>query len=189
MTQCNVLSWTSNSSTACNLNLHGHVSDWFIPDPNGTLTWNPAYTATVSTPITYALNLANQSVAYAAGPVQVVNVQPAPPREFNKYLNASDLLAAFGKYAQEVRRHLTMEEFMELPIHLFVQWLVIEAARFDQTPVPDGVPATVRFLHRCRDCGRFLPREYQRLGANFCSPAHMERALVKGRQLALPAAA
>jgi hypothetical protein len=183
MTQCNVLSWTSNSSTACNLNLHGHVSDWFIPDPNGTLTWNPTYTATASTPIVWTVT--NSHTVSVLAP----DLPPAPPHGFNKYLNASDLLAAFGKYAQEVRRQLTMEEFMELPIQLFVQWLVIEAARFDQTPVPDGVPATVRFLHRCRDCGRFLPREYQRLGVNFCSPAHMEQALAKGRQLALPAAA
>lgn len=55
-------------------------------------------------------------------------------REFNPYLNASDKLEAFIKYCGSlgVKKH----EMLNLPINLFIAWLIIESAKADEEPEP-----------------------------------------------------
>lgn len=81
----------------------------------------------------------------------------APPRGFNRYVNASDLLEEFILFLGE--QGVQKREFMDLPISLFVKWLIIRAMEEDgeepdvvlQLPAPTGQP-------RCYGCGRFMQR-------------------------------
>lgn len=58
-------------------------------------------------------------------------------REFNPYVNASDLLAGFIRYLGSLG--ITKFDAGNIPVALFVNWLVIEAATKDGDPIPDGV--------------------------------------------------
>jgi len=100
-------------------------------------------------------------------------------REFNPFVNASDLLASFIKYVGGLG--LVREEIGKLPVALFVNWLVIEAARADGDAVPDGVTPPERhplLLQRARPrclyrrCRRFVGRAIAASGFSFCHPAH-----------------
>ena len=71
-------------------------------------------------------------------------VQPGanPPRrrrDFeggpNQYLTASDLLGEFIEMLGQ--RGVLQGDILEIPVGLFVHWLVIEAAKADDEPVPD----------------------------------------------------
>jgi hypothetical protein len=60
-------------------------------------------------------------------------------REFNPYVNASDLLASFIRYLGSVG--LNRGDAGMIPVVLFINWLVIEAAMQDGDPIPaDIVP-------------------------------------------------
>jgi hypothetical protein len=56
-------------------------------------------------------------------------------REFNRYLNASDLLEDFIKFVGTA--DVSRGEFLKLPVELFIKWLVVEAARADGEPVEE----------------------------------------------------
>lgn len=91
------------------------------------------------------------------------DTQPPPrrpaPREFNRYLNASDLLEEFIRFAGE--RGADADEILQLPIELFVKWLIIRAAEADQEEPPIAMPP-LRALPapqpRCLGCGRWMRR-------------------------------
>lgn len=101
-------------------------------------------------------------------------------REFSPHLNASDMLAEFVKYAGGlgVRR----ADVLHLPLHLFVAWLVIEAAERDGDELPADIihPADDRALKLCRKpqclaCGRYIPRLHYQNRFQFCGPEHAVR--------------
>lgn len=103
-------------------------------------------------------------------------------RDFSPYLNASDMLAEFVKYVGTlgVRRR----DVLNLPLHLFVSWLVIEAAERDGDNVPnDIVPVekdrSIALARRpkCLSCGRFIKRLHYENKFPFCSPEHAARSL------------
>lgn len=109
----------------------------------------------------------------------------AAPRDFNKFLNTSDVVEEFIRYlgSLDVRqRHV-----LTLPLGLFINWLVIAAAEADGDPADDLRPTLVQGVSvlkaqpRCHYCRRFIPRVYQERGVNFCAPAHMERFLARER--------
>lgn len=98
-------------------------------------------------------------------------------REFSPHLNASDMLADFAAYARGlgVRR----DEVLELPIKLFLAWLVIEAANRDGDEVPSDIvpPGEDSLLisivkPRCLACNRFIPKRHARHQFPFCNPSH-----------------
>lgn len=98
-------------------------------------------------------------------------------REFSPHLNASDLLAQFVRYVGTLG--VTQADVLRLPIELFINWLVIEAAERDQDPVPaDVVPVEshleIRRLRKpqCLHCGRFIPRLFTKHRFAFCGPEH-----------------
>lgn len=90
-------------------------------------------------------------------------------RDFNRYINASDLLENFIDYLGSlgVRR----SEFKTIPVEMFIKWVVIQAATQDGDPIPDIDP-TVHLPHRprCRHCGRFISPSRK---LDFCSRDHM----------------
>ena len=101
-----------------------------------------------------------------------------PTREFNKYLNGSDLLEEFIAYC--AKQNLTQKEFSELPISLFIYWLIVEAAHVDGDSTEDTLPlltSAVRerkmHTHRCKCCGKFLSKKMETHSISFCSTEHM----------------
>jgi hypothetical protein len=63
--------------------------------------------------------------------------QASRMREFNPYINASDLLASFIRYLGTLG--LGRSDAGQIPVALFINWLVIEAATRDGDPIPDDV--------------------------------------------------
>lgn len=80
-----------------------------------------------------------------------------PPREFNRYVNGSDLLEEFIGWlgTQGVRQ----SEFMALPIELFIKWLIVRACEEDHEEPPEqvAIPAPPP-QPRCLGCQRFMAR-------------------------------
>lgn len=109
-------------------------------------------------------------------------------REFSPYLNASDMLAKFVEYVGSLG--VKQSEVLGLPLELFINWLVIEAAERDSDPIPsDVVPIPqhhrIKSLLRpkCLTCGRFIKRLYMKHNFPFCHPEHGS-AYVQRKQLA-----
>lgn len=107
-------------------------------------------------------------------------------REFSPHLNASDMLAQFVKYVGSLG--VKQSEVLGLPLELFINWLIIEAAERDQDPVPgDVVPVqqhpALKAVRKptCRACGKFIPLERHKLRFPFCDPMHAERYIEKHR--------
>lgn len=102
-------------------------------------------------------------------------------RPFNPYINASDMLTEFVRYVGGlgVRRH----EVLRLPVGLFVNWLVVEAAEKDQErppselkPLPEQIASVRTALrpNRCV-CGKFVRRAFIDAGFRYCGPRCAER--------------
>lgn len=104
-------------------------------------------------------------------------------REFNRYVNASDLLEEFIKFAGE--QNVSQEEFMQLPIELFINWLILEAALADGEEPPQQEIKTLETSfkqvnqHRCLCCGRFITKVKAKV-TSFCNGDHMDRYLARG---------
>lgn len=64
------------------------------------------------------------------------------PKEFNKYINASDMLEEFIKFlgSENVRQ----EEAFQLPVDLFIKWLVVRACEADQEEPPEDVEISLK---------------------------------------------
>lgn len=107
-----------------------------------------------------------------------------PVREFNKYLNASDLLEEFIHWCGD--EGLSKRDFKELPVHMFIMWLVVRAAEADQEDpgevalgLHDCIVDHRKSIPRCKDCGRFITKHHNDNGVVFCTPEHMGRYLEK----------
>jgi len=111
-------------------------------------------------------------------------------RNFNPYVNAGDLLGRFIDYVRETVPGIRRSDIPNLPLQLFVHWLILEAASQDGDPVPDDVVpvpesrllvARVRPQCRLPICRRFIPRITVDTGFNYCNPVH---AAAHGKLLA-----
>lgn len=98
-------------------------------------------------------------------------------REFSPHLNASDMVAKFLEYVGTLG--VRKGDLMGLPLHLFIQWLVIEAAERDSDPLPPDVvrieqhPTLLAMTKpKCLCCGRFVKRLHMEHKFPFCSPEH-----------------
>ena len=112
-------------------------------------------------------------------------------REFNRYLNGSDLLEEFIKFVSKVGP-ISKAEFFDLPIELFIQWLVIRAAEadgedHDYAPVIAAIPLALPnpnkpHTTRCKCCGRFIHNRE----LTFCSAEHMTKYATQHNVFGLP---
>lgn len=136
--------WSTNTATDVSYT----TSNIIAP---GVLTWDALHnTYIILTPAISPVGLPT-----ATAPVRTATA----PLEFNKYINASDLLQEFLEYLREqkVRRI----DVMQLPVELFVKWLIIRACEEDQEepnvtlqlPAPNRQP-------RCVGCQRFLAKTF-----------------------------
>lgn len=103
----------------------------------------------------------------------------APIREFNKFLNVSDVLEDFIGYCADQR--ISQKDFSELPINLFIYWLIVKAAEADGDDPGDATPMLTHAVrnkklhkHKCKCCGKFLSKKYETHGISFCGPDHLE---------------
>lgn len=107
------------------------------------------------------------------------SVPDPPPLEFNRFLNASDLLEDFIEDAG--RAGVRQSEFLNLPIELFINWLIIKAAEKDGDPIPEGALRIAQHHKalpfkgspRCLTCGRFILRVQAASGINWCGEQHL----------------
>lgn len=116
----------------------------------------------------YTINDADAKVIYRANRV----------REFNRYINASDLLAQFVDFCgNEVR--LNRDEMLNLPISLFIGWLILEAAKKDGEPEPSDIkliPDLHKAAHRaCLLCGTELADDRRQKNIPYCSARCFEQ--------------
>jgi hypothetical protein len=102
-------------------------------------------------------------------------------REFNRFVNASDCLEDFVRYAGTL--NISQAEFMKLPIEMFLKFLVLEAAKADGEDADQWAVELNTHAHRyalpapqprCKQCKRFIKKVAFDAGINFCSPQHME---------------
>lgn len=109
-------------------------------------------------------------------------------REFNKYMNASDLIEEFIKDVGKLG--VTQGQLLKIPINALFVWLVAKAAEADGEEPPADIPKLAmlpevrdNIAPKCKCCGRFLTLQKHKLGINFCNSEHlsyfMDRKLVR----------
>ena len=96
-------------------------------------------------------------------------------RDFNPFLNASDLLE---QYIEElVPLGIRQDQVLHLEIEGFIYWLIHRAAERDGDEPPKDVPRLPtpqrRLVNRCRTCGRFIFHSYVLASIFYCSPEHV----------------
>lgn len=117
-------------------------------------------------------------------PVQNAPPPPPPtdPRVLNQYLLASDLLEKFIADIGELG--VKEGEVLNIPIELFINWLVCRAAEEDGHDAPVGLkalPTNVTPIRgdRCRCCGQFITAHRRKAGVLFCSDEHLDKFMEK----------
>jgi hypothetical protein len=94
-------------------------------------------------------------------------------REFNKYINASDLLEEFIRFSGSLG--VRQSEVLNIPIELFINWLILKAAEQDGEPLNDmpQIEYQRKKIKRCLHCGRFIKNSTYEI-AKFCNPQHYQ---------------
>ena len=158
-----------------------YVSKYSWSDPWYTMS---STTTTAYTNVTYAVPPGTTQVTIpkwnTSDPEwhEFQQTRRPPPREFNRYINASDLLEEFIAWvgSQGIRQ----SEFADLPVDLFIKWLVIRACEEDQEEpnVVLELPSPAK-QPRCLGCQQFMPRTAEiPLHGPKCAEMHFNRQLV-----------
>jgi len=103
-------------------------------------------------------------------------------REFNKYVNASDLLEEFILFLGE--KGVKQKDVLNTPVELFITWLVYKAAiqdHLDDNEIVNKLEHKTKnvIYHRCKFCGRFISQKLVDIGINFCNEVHMRKHMQK----------
>lgn len=109
-------------------------------------------------------------------------------REFNKYVNASELLGDFVGDLGKIG--VIQSKVLKTPIEHFINWLIHRAAEQDDDQyAAEGVPTLIEskpvlLTHnaskpKCKQCGRFISQKRADLGINFCNSEHMAKYEMK----------
>ena len=104
-------------------------------------------------------------------------------REFNRYINSSDLLQDFIRFLGN--HGVRQSEVLNVPIELFVNWLILQSAEADGEDAPDNITPVERhpklvdckrksILGKCLRCGRFISQNKTKAGFNFCNIEHAQ---------------
>lgn len=137
--------------------------------PVGTMQ---IYSGTAPTQMQMVAHSSN--ILCPAGHGGVLPAQPDRHHPPNRFLEASDRLEEFlrSMSAEGVGR----AELLELPIELFISWLIVEAATAEGSEIPDNVLSPrqrLAFLPRrdlCRGCNGKIPDELMARGLQWCKP-------------------
>ena len=106
-------------------------------------------------------------------------------REFNKYVNASELLGDFVGDLGKIG--VIQSKVLKTPIEYFINWLIHRAAEQDEDEhaakdVPtliESKPALVVYKPRCKYCCKFITKKRADSGINFCNAEHMTKYEMK----------
>lgn len=147
------------------------------------MTSGTMYVTGTGTSNTYIVSTTQPTGTYVSQQAAQQYAPPPPtpstpdPRILNKYLNAADLLEEFIKDLAPLG--VRQGEVLEIPIELFINWLVVRAAEEDGHDAPDDIPAlpSAKPSPRCKCCGRFIPRANLVHGLTFCNGEHADRYL------------
>jgi len=164
--------WVTDDQTVGSLAPdHGRIREVRIPVPVKDLVVGKSYDLPDGAKLSidahgnYTIHDAAAKVVYKANRI----------REFNPYVNASDLLEDFirdmGQYG------VRQSELLGLPVNVFIHWLILKAAQRDgdEARVPSPQAVLPKREIRCLCCGRFLPRTMLQRRIFFCTPDHMTR--------------
>lgn len=99
------------------------------------------------------------------------------PKEFNRYINASDLLEEFIAFLGECGAR--QGDVMSMPIEFFIKWVIIRACEEDgeEANVVLEIPKVIQ--PRCLGCGQFMRKDTKlALHGPDCSDRHFERRAI-----------
>jgi len=122
-----------------------------------------------------------------------ITYRAARHRDFNKYLNCSDLIEEFINYVGNIG--LKKNEIMKIPVSLFIAFLVVRAAEADGEEVPEQEVMMLKNAHNdilllpapdkkphCELCGRFISSRFKTAGLLYCNPDHAGKGYAKRLQ-------
>lgn len=96
-------------------------------------------------------------------------------REFSPFINASDMVAGFLDEIRDlgIKRDIALN----LPIKLFIKWLIIKAAEKDGDSVNvqpvNKDPKLLQFIKpKCNYCGKYIRKLHQINEFPYCGPEH-----------------
>lgn len=110
-------------------------------------------------------------------------------REFNKFINSSDLLADF--IADMGKMGADADQVLDIPIQYFIRWLIFKSAEQDGEQSDETIPIiandTVKVLehnsNRCKCCGKYIPKMNLEHGLLFCNGKHADLFLERIRNV------
>lgn len=106
----------------------------------------------------------------------VVTYKATNVREFNKYINASDILEEFILFLGKMGAK--QGEVLNVPIELFINWIIFRASQEDgEETEPPKLEANI--VPRCNYCKRFISKVKSNLGINFCNELHLSKFMLK----------
>lgn len=161
-----------------NLNHRIPWDNWLTTSSGYNISWNCNGTST-TVPVTASgtnyVTLNTQQVLPTPSGTPLI-VRPASvPEAFNKYVNASDLLEEFFKYLGDLK--VREREMRELPMDLFIKWLVIRACEEDkEEPGVALVLPAPKVQLRCIQCRRFKALSPVPFDRAICASRYMEKA-------------
>lgn len=101
-------------------------------------------------------------------------------RDFNRYINASDLLEEFLRYLRSMG--VKRKDVMKVDLGVFISWLIIAAAEADQIDKPQEEVLMIehhvkktKLTPKCKCCAKFIPKRNAEAGVFFCNGAEMDR--------------
>ncbi len=158
-------------------------SDWIMNCGGTSDQYSGIITAgaTTAPTLTYVLPSIPDSLAGMRDAIKTkaAEIRRSAPKEFNKYINSSDLLHEFIAFLGEQK--VRQSEVMGLPIELFIKWLIIRACEEDheEPNVTLTLPSPKR-QPRCLGCGRFVPKALSPTLHNVrCAEFYFSRQAVK----------
>jgi len=103
-------------------------------------------------------------------------------REFNRYINASDIIEEFIRFlGQEF--HVNQEQILQVPLELLINFLILRASEEDGDSCDQEIKRLSegakknRYYNRCKSCGRFISKKLSDAGINFCNSEHYQQKL------------
>jgi len=106
-------------------------------------------------------------------------------REFNRYINASDLLEEFIRFLGE-EFNIRQNQIMDVPINVFIEWLIVQAAikdgdeyENDKMLLESGVQKKCNWYRRCKCCGRYIQKKMYEAGLSFCNSVCFDKYALK----------
>jgi hypothetical protein len=125
----------------------------------GTANYQVGYPSTNSSSNQLAASMAPGNIYFTGSTPHLCvssasSIAVSVPLEFNKYVNGSDLLEEFITYLGE--QGVKQKEVSELPVELFIKWLVIRACEEDGEDPEIEMPAIQKNQSRCKGCGKYM---------------------------------